>query len=471
MSTKRTANSMLDDRRLERKEKCKVVRRSYPEEWEDLKLRDWAYRVKESNDVKHFATFKAREDNSLLSIFLDLLPLTLLEEIWNYHEKSYWFYQNNGYYNALFGGKFNIEQILKWLAIEIRMIGVQNGAVESDQQSHPLRNSLTSHKTYFENIHCDSPVCGIRALELLHARFLISDFWFEKISKNFRSVLEQLGQFVVGDEKLLKYYGASGKIRLVPTKPDKIGFWFYELAVNLSPNLCYIIDIQPTDDFSGPDVSPPVATIVDRWGSIVAGNPGNNEYYVRNVDSILIFDSYYTSGASIEALEALGILYIASVKKNIFKELVDKVKHNVNKTGDWFGVFEPTKQKLFVHMWDPDENIGKKFCLTNAFMRVKNTRSSDYSIPGYDLYRLGFNACDKFNRKLHDRKMNHRYGGGQRLGEKGHDNKFIMAVLLQNTFNAYLIINNIPPNSISFKTLCHTLADSLYTKAMEYTLV
>ena len=48
------------------------------------------------------------------------------------------------------------------------------------------------------------------------------------ISKNFTAILEKLGQYVAGDKKLYHFTGVSGNVRLVMSKPGRMGTWMYE---------------------------------------------------------------------------------------------------------------------------------------------------------------------------------------------------------------------------------------------------
>lgn len=99
---------------------------------------------------------------------------------------------------------------------------------------------------------------------------------------------------------------------------------------------------------------------------------------------------------------------------------------------------------------------------------VRKTRQFSHIIPNYDLYKQAFNLCDKFNRNLHDRKDPHRPGGGKAYGERPLENKFIMACILQNTFNAYFFLNNISHLSRSFKSLCEELSNEIILETLKY---
>jgi hypothetical protein len=52
----------------------------------------------------------------------------------------------------------------------------------------------------------------------------------------------QIRIIVAGDEKLWRFTG-NNYIRLCISKPDKVGFWFYELCARLSNGLPYMLSL------------------------------------------------------------------------------------------------------------------------------------------------------------------------------------------------------------------------------------
>jgi hypothetical protein len=119
--------------------------------------------------------------------------------------------------------------------------------------------------------------------------------------------------------------------------------------------------------------------------------------------------------------------------------------------------------------WDKDDRIGKKYCYSNAFRKARRTRTNSRVVPGYDLYKMSFSACDTFNRNLHDKKWPHRCGGHGTHGDEGHQNKFAMAVILQNTFNVFKALANDDERSgLRFNSLCKQLSIELYEHAIDW---
>jgi hypothetical protein len=107
--------------------------------------------------------------------------------------------------------------------------GEQQTPKEGSGIAWPRRDSLNDAKKFFDSKYPSSPSCNLAILDTLCSRFLISFKYYETLSHRFQSILSGLGQLVVGDEKLMKFTGASNDVRQILTKPDKIGLWFYEL--------------------------------------------------------------------------------------------------------------------------------------------------------------------------------------------------------------------------------------------------
>jgi hypothetical protein len=85
---------------------------------------------------------------------------------------------------------------------------------------------------------------GVQGIERLFAKFLISTNEYSILSANFLRVVEHIGQYAAGDEKLLHTLGTSADIRVVMSKPDRVGFGFYEVVVVLKNNKPLIIYLK-----------------------------------------------------------------------------------------------------------------------------------------------------------------------------------------------------------------------------------
>lgn len=91
---------------------------------------------------------------------------------------------------------------------------------------------------------------GEDMMKKLCSSFLITENLLPDLSANFRSVVQSYGQHLSGDEKRFKDAGHSGNVRKVPSKPDKIGLWFYELASPLDNKTSFLLDLRLASPWS-----------------------------------------------------------------------------------------------------------------------------------------------------------------------------------------------------------------------------
>ena len=86
-------------------------------------------------------------------------------------------------------------------------------------------------------------------------------------------------------------------------------------------------------------------------------------------------------------------------------------------------------------------------------------------MPVYDDYRILFDKCDKFDKRLHHCTWPHKSGGRNVLGDRGCQNNFAMSCMLLNVFNAWFQTNSVDSQSVDFSTNCIALADEIYAFA------
>ena len=114
---------------------------------------------------------------------------------------------------------------------------------------------------------------------------------------------------------------------------------------------------------------------------------------------------------------------------------------------------------------DPQKGVGKKYNMSRGLIRSTapmDIRRNENTIPGYDVYKSMFEACDNFNRWLHDKTWPFRRGGGGSSGENGNVHDFLFAVVLHNTFNLADELECWDNAEMSFKDKCIKFADDLY---------
>jgi hypothetical protein len=215
---RKAASEILEDKSREKKARLKAPELLPANDWEEMDLTANSYRIIESNHVQAAATLNFPVGTSLLDIFLSFVTIPLLESIWQ--DLASTRLKTNGR-STVFGGEFNVNKIYQFLAIQIRIICEQKPPKESGRHQRALRDAFKRAKDQFGELFPDVDTLGIKILELLSSRFLITNNYFDVLSRNFQAVLNDLGQIIAGDEKLLHFTVKSGDIRMVPSKPDR----------------------------------------------------------------------------------------------------------------------------------------------------------------------------------------------------------------------------------------------------------
>jgi hypothetical protein len=128
------------------------------------------------------------------------------------------------------------------LAIYIRIQGLHIMPQENTRNGRPLRDSCMDAKDHFHRLDPSKYIFGIDIVTKLISLELFTAEYTEDLSKKFQEFVLELGNSCVGDEKLFHYTGLTKDIRLVVSKPGRVGLWFYELCAHYvwEGNLCSI---------------------------------------------------------------------------------------------------------------------------------------------------------------------------------------------------------------------------------------
>lgn len=434
--------------------------------WEEVDMQTHQFTIAEDRDATSTATLVFDRDTQISEIFCHFMTEDLLRNVWESMDREDLTVGSKSNHRCINKGKFSMKLLYTYFAVYIRILGHQNAPQENNPGVTILRGNIMDALAHFAG-RCrgdKSRLIGINTVEVLIARFNIDSAFFPALSKNWQSVLRTLGQFLAGDEKLLHFTGNSGDIRAIPSKPDRIGLWFYELCATLPNGKPFIVHTDLWQAAKEYNLSVPVHHIVKKWARVV--NRHNGTLGPPSPHTILVFDSYYCTKSVRQILNEAKVKFICSAKSDTFGALTDMTRAGVERPGDWKGVYCPESKELFIHKWDRQASIGKKYLLTNAFERSATTRHAlKHVTPGYDLYKLTFNTCDHFNRALHDRKWPHRCGGRTRPGDSGHHDKFAMSATVQNTINAFQNVSPHPDEPETFMMMCIRLADELFDLA------
>ena len=351
------------------------------------------------------------------------------------------------------------------LAVQIRIIGRQARSTENDPIECPLKTAINESITHLRAL---GKCAGREIIQRLISTMLLTTDFSDEISKNFYSLALSLGQYTTGDEKLKHFTGKSGNVRNCPSKPDKIGLWYYELCAPLTNDLSYMLKVSMHDNSEGPRT---VASVVSDWLSIVKEVGRDVRGDNPNPKTYLAADSYYVSEAAVQESMKSQQPFSVSVRADRFSKLKHMVHPPGSKdtSGEWKGITKDATGEMFVYHYDRQKGVGIKYNYSRGFLRSTDKikiRNHQNRIPGYGYYKFFFEVCDRFNRNLHDRYWCHKRGGYKVLGESGAHNDFIMACILQNTFNAFHAVNKRDPRETTFLKFCIELSDAIFMHSL-----
>jgi hypothetical protein len=382
----------------------------------------------------------------LLDIYQLFIDESFLGDIWSSYDESHWVYGSGDSKGTLCGGKFLPSVVYAYLSVYVYITGEQDKPTKNNININAFCNSIS--KTMIKLRRRRRIGMPASATKLMHmfGRFHIPYRMFPDVSKRFRDVLGSLGECIACDEKLLHFTGGIGFARMVPSKPDKIGLWFYEAVVTLSNGDPFLVYSRLCDSNSKQGIHTPTSDIVKDWANIIV--EFKNRGIVDAPNTVLCFDSYYATNEARKYCNDNGIKYIGAVQSNRFQALVTNMKllcEPVDAPGKTAAIFNEESGELFLHHYDANSDVGEKYVLSNSFTRSIGRSSTTKLCQVYDQYKVMFNSFDQFNRRLRDRKFPHRSGAGEEQGWQD--------IVINLLWPAYCRIHSLPTRSSTQITL------------------
>ena len=286
---------------------------------------------------------------------------------------------------------------------------------------------------------------------------LLNLFWFEvdsvdefQISEYMADVFTSFGDSVAGDEKLWKYAGASGYIRLVINKPSRMGLWMFQAAVRLKCGLpCLIYTKMHTSTMENRRVIKCFDT-VKAWADMITER-------ITNGRTVLYMDSYYLTEEGREYLRRKKVLYVASITRGRFGTIVDTMERKLDKSGTHINAYNRSTKEAATYCWSLNPRLGKKFVIASGY-EVVGKAQNDHVCPLYDHYCAGFNGCDLFNRALHGKSWPYKLQGDVR-----NASDYLLTAVLINTFHLWIDAGNLEDrrHDVKWDEFCTMLAHEM----------
>ena len=379
-------------------------RKRYKENRDNLRLAGWRDANKNGecfvrdnpNPSNMFPIFILRGPRTLFQIFNHFVTDELIRKILSdFKDKDFELGGTTRHGNPRLAC-FSISDVWQALAVQVYIVGVQKRSTENEKNDSPLKTSIKNALLFFANLNRTKKVIGVP--KVLKLTSIINFHYYEReLCNNFQCFLCKLGDSVAGDEKLFHFTGESGNIRLVLSKPDRVGLWFYQLCCKLSCGKPYLLyaRLQQVERLE----SITCKEIVGEWCDVIAsiGNPTNNIIDSPNKHTFLAFDSYYMSNDVRQMLSEKNINYTASCCKTRFGPEVNALHNDTaDSPGETKTMYNETTNEIFTYHYDTQKGVGKKYNLTRGLIRKTDKRivRSNYDlIPGYDLYKVIFECC------------------------------------------------------------------------------
>jgi len=362
-----------------------------------------------------------------------------------------------------------ISDMYKYMAVTILLQGDQGNVTSSQTGKKSQIVGVKMACEYFNNFPQKLP--GVSLVDAAMSRLLINSDMEEELSLNFQKVIQNIGQIACADEKLYHFTGQSGYIKQVLNKPARIGHWFYQLTTSFSSGRIYLMYVKIHNSISGVSTIP-VSSVVNDWIKVVhrAGIVDVD----FNPNTVLVFDSYYTSLDSINLLrEAVPkVPWVGGVNRQRFQTMADTLEEKVAKPGHWVGMYNTEHQECFVYYWTLASSGEKKFVTGNCYLeRAKSTREATTStIPLYDLYAASYGFCDQFNKSLSGCMYPYKRGGKNYPGYTGNISDFYFTCILKNTFAIFQELSPHGSPELNFGEMCLKLANELYDYSCSLTI-
>lgn len=198
--------------------------------WQKVNVNEHRFVLPPMTAEESFAAVDKRKATSLVDIFLSFVTPDVLTATWHFFPKEYWCYGYGPKAGTFNKGQVSLKLMYTYLAVYIFLVGEQNPPREGQGVQRPLRSGIQRAINHFKKEHPGEAILSPSLLEAFWGRFNIPHELWPQICRNFQDLLIRPGRCAAGDEKLLRFTGDSGYIRLVPSKPDHVGLWFFELV-------------------------------------------------------------------------------------------------------------------------------------------------------------------------------------------------------------------------------------------------
>ena len=403
--------------------------------------------IKRATSRAGYALLARRDYSSPSDIFRHFLSPELIEDVLSdiCNENPEVFVVDAGR-GTFVNMRVSVEDVYQSLACRAFIHG------EQEQAGETIKLAFKSALAFLKE-HSPEQLNGYRKTYHIERKFKIKGGSIREVSlrNNFQSALVALGEVLCGDEKLFRFTGKGGIVRKVTSKPEKMGIWHYQAVVFLPTEDPFLVYTRTDNTASNMGESTSTSDIVSDWADIIIK---------FNQPTLLCMDSYYLAAEGRAYLLSKDIRFIAALKTDRFKNIVNLLKPQVSITGDSAWAFNSETNESAIYHFSCDKNIGKKYALSNCF-DLRSDPQPKESVPIYDEYKTFFSGCDKFNQAMHNKTLPYRAPNNTHVAEERNIWNYLFTAILLNTWFAWKAIlrGKNPEHQLpSFRDFCRELA-------------
>lgn len=221
-------------------------------------------------------------------------------------------------------------RILLTLAVKIRIIA--NGRTDVD--NNPLAYRRAIQDTIMELARELGPMksSGVLMVQEILTNMVFSIEDETELRDHLRQTLVSIGEVLVCDEKLWFHSGeAGGWVRLVISKPDRVGHWFYTAVVKLANGRFYCVYYRlhrVPNKLANQAGTLPVDVIGADWIQIFRQSDP------EIAEPFIIADGYYMSEAMRERIKSEKVAAIIAMPPDRWKSVISLLQPKLKAAGD-----------------------------------------------------------------------------------------------------------------------------------------
>ena len=291
---------------------------------------------------------------------------------------------------------------------------------------------------------------GFWVLNRLHGVFSVNVDSVDEfqLSENWNKAFRTFGDYASGDEKLFRYTGYSGFVRLVKSKPAGLGLWHFQLCIRLGNGkpFCVFSCMHSSLDDNGRTMK--CIDVVKEWANLVRERSGA-------VPCMLFMDSYYLTNDGRVMMRSMKVPYSASLNRGRFSTICNALGPKLVKSGTHVTAWNKRTKEAVTYKWSEDVNIGKKFVLGLGYEKREKKKGDDICAV-YDHYKVGFYLCNGFNQVMHGKTWPCKSKGDLNSGFN-----YLYTTTLLNTHHLWMDADPANRMCVSFKSFCTGLAHEM----------